>query len=427
VNVGPRPASDGARPRILLSAFTADPTAGSESKVGWMRAEQASQYLDTWLICAPHVSQSGIEEYLAERSTGPGFEIVYVEMPRWIEMLEHVPGLYYLAYNLWQRRAFRVAEALHEDVGFDLVHHVNLGGFREPGYLWRLGPPYVWGPIGGTQNYPVRFLVHAGIVGGAREAIRSVLNRLTLRWSRRVRQAARHAAEMRAANTTVARDFERELGCPSVEVMLETGAPPVGDGREVERVQGPIRIMWAGELKAFKALPMLLDALRLLPAGLPFELTVVGDGPERRRWQRRARRLGVDDRISWTGWIDHRDMVHLYEASDLFVFTSLRDTSGNVVLEALARGVPVVAPAHQGVGDILSEECGVLIPVTNHWDMVKAYRDAIANLAGDPATRAQLREGARDRADFYSWIRQGDRMKALYASVLGARLSDTLN
>ena len=61
------PADDGARPRILLSAFTADPTAGSESKVGWMRAEQASQYLDAWLMCAPHVSKSGIDEYLAER------------------------------------------------------------------------------------------------------------------------------------------------------------------------------------------------------------------------------------------------------------------------------------------------------------------------------------------------------------------------
>lgn len=409
-----------ARRRALLSAFTVDPMAGSESLVGWQRAVYAARHFDTWVICAPHVSKEGIDAYLRVHGPVPGLEIVYVEEPKWMEMLEHVPGLYYLSYNLWQRRAYRAALRLDTDVGFDLVHQVNLGGYREPGYLWRLGSPFVWGPIGGTQNYPMRFLVQAGIGGGLREAVRTMLNTLTLRMGRRIRQAAARSAAIRAANSTVADDLARALGCKQIPVMLETGAPPVANGAAVRPTADVFRVMWAGEFKAFKALPMLLDALRILPDDVAFELTVVGDGRELGRWQHRARRLGLDDRIRWTGWIDHERMVEQYEDADLFVFTSLRDTSGNVVLEALANGVPVVAPAHQGVGDIVTDTCGVLVPVTTHWEMVRGYRDAIASIARDRARHRHLSDGARERADHYSWERQGERMLRIYDGVLTA-------
>lgn len=409
-----------ARRRALLSAFTVDPMAGSESLVGWQRAVHSARHSDTWVICAPHVSQEGIDAYLSAHGPVPGLEIVYVEEPKWMEMLEHVPGLYYLSYNLWQRRAYRAALRLDTAVGFDIVHQVNLGGYREPGYLWRLGAPFVWGPIGGTQNYPMRFLIQAGIVGGSREAARTLLNSLTLRMGRRIRQAAARAAAIRAANSTVADDLGRALGGTRIPVMLETGAPPVAAGAAVRPRADVFRIMWAGEFKAFKALPMLLDALRILPEDVVFELTVVGDGRQLGRWQRRARRLGLDDRIRWTGWIDHERMVEHYENADLFVFTSLRDTSGNVVLEALANGVPVVAPEHQGVGDIVTDLCGVLVPVTTQWEMVRGYRDAIASIARDRTRHRQLSAGARERADYYSWERQGERMRRIYDAVLEA-------
>ena len=74
-------------------------------------------------------------------------------------------------------------------------------------------------------------------------------------------------------------------------------------------------------------------------------------------------------------------MSNLFFESDVFVFTSLRDTTGSVVLEALAAGVPVVAPDHQGVGDVVNDDCGVLVPVTDYGSMVDGYRAAILRLA----------------------------------------------
>jgi len=69
---------------------------------------------------------------------------------------------------------------------FDLVHQVTVSCFREPGHLWRLEAPFIWGPVGGIQNYPWRFLAEAGIIGGLHEAVRSILNVIQLSLSPRV-------------------------------------------------------------------------------------------------------------------------------------------------------------------------------------------------------------------------------------------------
>lgn len=415
------------RARVLLSAYTVDPTGGSESMVGWQRAAQSARYFDTWVICAPDVSKAGIDAH--ERAHAPidGLEFVYVPKSRWMEALEAVPGLFYVSYNLWQRKAAAVARNLDRSVHFDLAHQVNMCGYREPGYLWKLEIPFVWGPVGGTQNYPSRFLRQAGLIGGTKEAVRTILNKATMWGSMRVRHASRRAAAMRAANSTVARDLERVVDRATIEVMLEVGSPEVGPvdrPSEADR-SGPLRIFWAGQFHAFKALPQLLDALAQLPAGLEWELTVAGDGPERSRWHKRAKALGIDHRINWLSWVEHDAMGDLFLESDVFVFTSLRDTTGSVVLEALAAGVPVIAPDHQGVGDVINDDCGVLVPVTDHGTMVDGYRAAILRLATSRSDVERLRAGALARADYYSWDRQGLRMRDLYIGVIAQTIQES--
>src|SRR4029079_18301007 len=108
--------------------------------------------------------------------------------------------LKYIVYRRWLRRAFGVAKRLHAEIGFDIAHHVTFNGYREPSYLYRLGIPFVWGPVGGAQNYPWRFLPGASMAGAALEVTRSVLNFVQLHASLRVRSASRAASAIFAAN-----------------------------------------------------------------------------------------------------------------------------------------------------------------------------------------------------------------------------------
>ncbi len=94
--------------------------------------------------------------------------------------------------------------------------------------------------------------------------------------------------------------------------------------------------------------------------------------------------------MQWRGWLPLAEALQLYASADLFVFTSLRDTSGTVVLEALSRGLPVICLDHQGVRDLITPECGIKVPVTRPSEVIAGLAEAITKLARDPDRREQL-------------------------------------
>jgi len=112
------------------------------------------------------------------------------------------------------------------------------------------------------------------------------------------------------------------------------------------------------------------------------------------------------------------------DQAELFCFPSLRDTSGNVVLEALAAGVPVVCFDHQGVGDIVTAACGVKLPVISPARAVEDWARAIRELANDPARLLQMSEAASARARDFLWERSGDWMQAAYGKVKRVNTSE---
>ena len=407
------------RARVLQLSYACSPAKGSEPGVGWNRAVQAARYSDVWVICEGNEFGEVIRRRQSGSDAVSGLHFEFVPKTPCEEALSRLPGLYYLGYNLWHRRAFRLAQSMHRAISFDLVHQVNMCGFREPGYLWRLDAPFVWGPVGGTQNYPWRFLSQADWLGGIGEVVRSVSNELQLRFSPRVRQAAAKAALVMTANSTNQADFERARIAKPVQ-LLETGLGSVDAEIPVERKPNdPLKILWVGEFRTWKALPLLLRALGRCRSELDFELRIVGAGSLESSWRREAERLEIADRCTWLGWRPRHELLTQYQWADVLPFTSLRDTSGNVVLEAMAAGVPVICLDHQGVRDLVTHECGVKIPVSRPRRVVDAIHHSLLTLARQPAQHIELRRGAVRRAEEFLWSRQGDRMQQMYRDILG--------
>jgi glycosyltransferase involved in cell wall biosynthesis/peptidoglycan/xylan/chitin deacetylase (PgdA/CDA1 family) len=405
---------------VLLLAHCCAPGRGSEPGVGWNRAVESAKNFDTWVITKEDGFAEETRRHLERHGEIPGLHFVFVEACDLDRLLQPIKVLRYFFYNHWHRRAFSVAEQLHQRIVFDLVHQINFVGYREPGYLWRLDAPFVWGPVGGTQNYPWRFLAEAGPLGALIEGARSVLNHLQLRFRPRVRRAASRARILLAANSTNQRDLARAHGVEPI-LMLETGIHPVAaTPRRSDSGRGALHILWSGDLAPHKGLVLLLKALSRSGRRLPCALRILGTGWLARSWRRMARRLKLEDRVTWLGLLPHPQALEQYRWADVFVFTSLRDTSGNVVLEALAAGVPVICLDHQGVHDMVTEECGVKIPVTTPGEVIARLSEALETLARDKALRARLSAGARARSRDFHWARQGERMTALYREVLEA-------
>ena len=126
-------------------------------------------------------------------------------------------------------------------------------------------------------------------------------------------------------------------------------------------------------------------------------------------------RLGLEDRVVLTGDLDGPALAECYEAADVFVLATERETYGMAVAEALAHGLPVVATMTGAIPELVGHDAGLLVPVGD----TPALIEALSRALGDADLRARLAEGARRvRNRLPTWDEASGRMAAALASLV---------
>ena len=149
--------------------------------------------------------------------------------------------------------------------------------------------------------------------------------------------------------------------------------------------QGSPYVLGIGRMVPQKGFDVLLEAFRELAKKLPeLALVLAGDGVSRPELQAKAHRLGLSDRVSFPGRVDHSRAVELFRGAELFVLPSRHEPQGIVVLEAMAAGTPVVAAAVGGVPEIVRDgDNGLLFtggdPIALAETVITAF-DCVADL-----------------------------------------------
>jgi glycosyltransferase involved in cell wall biosynthesis len=170
-------------------------------------------------------------------------------------------------------------------------------------------------------------------------------------------------------------------------------------------------LLYVGALQEIKGVDILGRALdHLRDSEPPFDLRVAGTGPYESRLKALARSLGVDDRITWLGYVDHSELPVEYERADAFVYPGrLDEPFGRVLLEALASHTPVVASA-VGSTEFIVGDAGVRFTP----DDPEALADACHRLLGDYDDHLSAVPDQLSRFDPTVVI---DEMLELYAAV----------
>ena len=177
---------------------------------------------------------------------------------------------------------------------------------------------------------------------------------------RLARQALRRLAWGAVANSEPAARRFVEIGFPAGRVFRAPHATRiepfwrVAERRAVRR-GGPLRLLSVGRLIPRKGCEWLLRAVgRAHRDGADVHLTVVGTGSEEARLRALADELGID--VAWRGFVDQPELPPLYGDADAFVFTTLDDPFGMVLLEAAASGLPLIASRYAGATEELVRE-----------------------------------------------------------------------
>jgi len=403
--------------RLLVSAYACEPNKGSESGNGWNWAHGlAKRGHEVYLLTRPH-GRDAINNELSARPMST-LHVTYVDVPRWSKRYFRGQSGVYAHYFLWQRTALDVAKRLQPHL--DLVHHVTWGSLHAGSHLWKLGLPFVFGPVGGGQVAPPAFREFFGN-GWGKEWLRTLLTRFLI-FSRFHRRMLSNSILVLATNEETVMMANR-LGAPRVNFFLDTGLPEGFYPPEspVRQPSAELRVLWIGRLYPRKALPLAFMAIeRAVAMGVPAHLTVVGDGPLGLKVPTWIRHYSLEGRVDWWGQVPWRRVRDAYASHDVFLFTSLRDSCPAQLLEAMAFGLPIITLSHQGARGLVPNQAGLKVPVTNPDQVAEELAKGLHLLWKEPRKAELMGRAGLEFARQQAWPLRIVRMERLYESVLGS-------
>jgi glycosyltransferase involved in cell wall biosynthesis len=413
------------RLRVVVSTYGMSPVRGSEAATGWQHVSRLAKYHDITALCMPGVHgeiRREIETWVAQHGPVPGLSFHYVEPTFLARQLERsstsvLRAIFTIGNASWQRAACREARALHAQRPFDLAHHLTISGYREPGYLWKLPVPFIWGPITGAADVPWRYLPIMGLRDQVAYSLRNVANSVQRRFSVRCRRAARAAKQIWAVGPENQYMVERIWG-RTCEHLFEVGTVPRPDARVKEfDPRQTLRLVVAGYHVGRKALSIVLRALARLGDTVPYEMLVMGHGPAKDGWMALSHELGLDARVKWTENLPHAEALGHMQRGHALLLSSVKEGLPNVVAEALSLGLPVVCHNLCGMAQFVTDECGIRVEAVSPQQSVDGFAEAIRRLATTPGLVARLSAGALRRAQEMTWERNAQIIAAAYTRV----------
>lgn len=412
--------------KVLISAYSCEPGRGSESGVGWNLVRELSEDHELWVITR-RGNQPAIEADGGSWTRRVRWE--YIDPPRSMAFWKRGARGFQCYYAWWQWLAFRHGRKLHSVEKFDLTHHLTVGSYLPATRWWKLAIPHIAGPLGGGDLCPPALLPGLSPALRAKEEFRRGWRALAERlptW----RRAYQRTAACIAGTPETARRLEA-IGARQVTVLPQSGIGGDEIGAFLARAARaqprspapsdhprPLRMICASRLIGWKAVDLALETVaELKRRGLPTTLDILHSGPELARLRARAAQLGIADEVNFRGRLG--SLEHVYEAvaaADLLIHPALHEAFGQICLEALALGTPVVCLDHAGPGMIVTPATGFAVEPGDRAHTITRLADAAERVSQMPAEEMHvLRQRARERAlAEFSWRGLARKISAIY-------------
>ena len=395
--------------KVLLSAYSCEPGRGSEPGVGWNMAQAIAKHHSVWVLTRPDESKNQIEAELAV-NPNPNLKFVYFTLPFWRDSLRlGQAGAMQLHYYLWQIQAYWIARKLHQEIGFDVIHHITFVRYSTPSLLSLLPVPFIWGPVGGGESAPEAFWQDFGPKARLYEVVRLLAHRLG-EFDPLVRLTARKSQIVYATTQDTARRLKK-VGVKNPIIYAESGLSEAEIAElnqfSLEANPKPLRLISMGRLLHWKGFHLALRAFAQTHLD-DLEYWIVGDGPEGEHLKRLSQDLKVADQIKFWGRLPRSETLAKLSECHILVHPSLHDSGGWVCLEAMAAGRPVICLDLGGPATQITHETGVKVIAQNPEQAVEDMAKAVFQLASDHAQRLQMGQAGRALIrDRYLWCSKG--------------------
>ena len=392
--------------KVLLSAFACDPSLGSEPGYGW-----------NWSV---GLANKGFEVHCLTRKVGKAnIECVsrpanlyfhYISLPLGLDKLYSSSRLgMYFYYLLWQLLAYKKARSLNKSHQFNIAHHVTWGSVQLGSFLYKLNMPFIFGPAGGGQISPTAFKIYFGKSWNIEEK-RNKISALLVKYNPACRSMLKKAAAVWVSNQDTAK-LVAKIRFSEVYNTLDTALPKDFFPRQFQPKmpkQDTLNLLWVGRFMPRKGVMLLLDVMMQLKQYPGIVLTMVGDGEQREEILKGIKSKELGSTVIFKGKVPFDEVKKFYISHDVFFFTSLRDSGGVQLMEAMAYGMPVVTINLHGQSIIINDETGFRCPCKDPAEAIEALANSILKLYYDPTLLAKMSRAAHEYASNHTWDQKID-------------------
>ena len=374
----------------LISAYSVNPYKGSEDSIGWnwvLQYEKNYKEGDRIILLTKKFNEKDTRRGLKEFNI-QHVELVIVDVPdalNWFR--EKHSAFHHMYYILWQHWAWLWVK--HSGIHFDVIHHVTMNDYRIPSELYKAkGAKVIWGPMGGAQVTPRPLKVYEKnqLVASFREFVNKSCS-----WNPFYKKALRSYYKIYCINNETQKQISRIVG-KDVPLMPELALRDEYKNLPIRKGNNDIlKIVFVGRLIGKKGIAFLVDALSLMPTDMNWELLIFGDGDDHALIEKQIADSGIGKNVKLMGNRPLNQIAEAYQQADVFVLPSLRETSGNVLLEAMAYAVPIVAFDTSFCRLLKEVDCGVFVNTDQALEGIKEdWCKAIVTLGQDKELAKQM-------------------------------------
>jgi glycosyltransferase involved in cell wall biosynthesis len=415
--------------KILISAYAISPFRGSEYGAAWNTVINLASQHGVWVLYGMSDNFMGdtqtMRKYVQDT---PLASVHFVEvqpdrLAKAITLLDKA-GLgwfFYFAYYLWQKKALKAAREIVKTVDIDVVHQLGPIGYREPGFLWKLNKPTVWGPIGGMNIINRELLKGKSFSTKLKFRVKNAINHIQLNYSKRIREAFLQADVLVAATSAGQQTIREKYGRESYYLSEQGVVNDIFlDESKFDHINQQVQLVWSGSLIDRKNLSMCLDVLANIKQN-NWQLHVLGSGPLKEKLQQKAAELKLTDHLVWHGHIPRPDAIRVMSGAHLQIITSIAEDNPAVIFEALTYGVPTLTLDHCGMGNVICNRCGIKIKVDTYDNIVHNMSAALDEVLKNPHQLVDLAQTTLVCAAEHNWDHRLIQLNNMYNQAIALR------
>ena len=403
---------------ILVTTYAVNPLKGSEDGMGWNFVNQIARYNKVIAVTREN-NREHIQKFMCDHPSElyVNIHFLYFDTPKWTRFWKKGSRGAMLYYWMWQKNV--VAFIRKQKIEFDVVHNLNFHNDWTPSYLWKLGKPFVWGPVGHHPLIPAQYLHPFSVKYLIKDRITWLVKKYFWNCSNSLNNTRKHANAVWCMNSSV----PKVLNLKHTLNFIEPSVATEDFGWNPDTKKETFTLLTAGRLVPLKGFDLSILAFSFFLKSLSddqkkrCELLIVGSGPEVRFLKDLVKKEKIQDYVRFIDWIARKELLEIFKTSSAFLFPS-HEGAGMVVPEALSFGLPVICLDNIGPGEFINDKCGFAVSMNDYHTTVVALGNAIQQLHENPDLLFEMSHNARLRfEDKFNWNKRGDLLNDIYSKL----------